>query len=159
MFNVIDIVFIIIILVFAILAAAKGFVREIFNKISWIVGILLGCLFAKKLQPYVAEFVKNDFFSLVLSFLLIFMVVFLVVQIVKTIIGKAFDGEIMRGLDKSLGFFLGVVEGLLVVMFIILILSSQTLIPAQSILSNSFFYAVFQPFLPQTGNLIRKDFA
>lgn len=159
MFTVIDIVFIIIILVFAILAAAKGFVRELFNKISWIVGILLGCIFAKKLQPFIGEFVKNEFFSLILAFLLIFMVVFLVVQIVKTIIGKAFDGEIMRGLDKSLGFFLGIIEGLLVVMLIILIISSQSLIPVKSLLNNSFFYAIFQPFLPETGNLIRKDFA
>lgn len=159
MFSVIDIVFIIIILIFAITSCAKGFVQEIFNKISWIVGIVLGCLFAKKLQPYVASFIKNDFFSLVVSFLLIFAVVFLVVQIVKTIIRRAFEGEIMRGLDKSLGFFLGILEGIVFVMLIILLLSSQTLIPMDTIFNGSFFVKIFTPILPSPAQLIKKDFA
>ena len=48
MFNVLDIVFILIILVFSIIATAKGFVKEIFNKASWILGIILGVIFCKK---------------------------------------------------------------------------------------------------------------
>ena len=57
MFNVIDVFFILIILICAIVAAAKGFVKELFNKISWIAGILVGCLFAKKLQPFLISVV------------------------------------------------------------------------------------------------------
>ncbi|MCQ2588883.1 MAG: CvpA family protein [Treponema sp.] len=159
MFNVIDIVFIIIILIFAITAAAKGFVKEIFNKISWIAGIIIGCLFAKKLQPFLVGTVKNEFLALLAAFLLIFIVVFLVIQIIKTIIGQAFEGDIMKGLDKSLGFFLGIVEGFAVVMLIIIISNGQTLIPVEGIFANSFFYKLIQPLIPSTTNLIPKEYA
>lgn len=159
MFNIIDIFFIIIILIFAIIAAAKGFVKEIFNKASWFGGIILGCLFAKKLQPYLISVVKNDFFALLLSFLLIFAVVFLIIQIIKTIIGRAFEGDIMKGLDKSLGFFLGIVEGLAIVMLIIIIANSQTLFSVEPIFKDSFFYNFIKPLIPTTQVVIPKDLA
>lgn len=159
MFNVIDIVFIIIILIFSITAAAKGFVKEIFNKISWIAGIIIGCLFAKKLQPFLVSMVKSEFLALIVAFLLIFVVVFLVIQIIKTIIGQAFEGDIMKGLDKALGFFLGLVEGFAIVMFIIIIANSQNLIPVAGIFENSFFFKLIQPLIPSTNSIIKKDFA
>lgn len=159
MFNVIDIFFILIILICAVIAAAKGFVKEIFNKVSWIAGIIIGCLFAKKLQPYLVSFVKSDFLALLVSFLLIFAIVFLIIQIIKTIIGHAFEGDIMKGLDKSLGFFLGIVEGLALVMFIIIIVSSQTIVPVDGIFDNSFFYNLIKPLVPNTTTIIPKEFA
>lgn len=159
MFNVIDIFFIIIILVCAIITAAKGFVREIFNKISLIAGIVLGCLFAKKLQPYLVSVVKSEFFALLVAFLLIFMVVFLIIQIIKTIIGHAFEGDIMKGLDKSLGFFLGIAEGIAIVMFIIIIANLQTIVPVEGIFNGSFFYNLIKPIIPSAPTIIPKEFA
>lgn len=159
MFNVIDVFFILIILICAIVAAAKGFVKELFNKISWIAGILVGCLFAKKLQPFLISVVKSEFLALLVSFLLIFAVVFLIIQILKTVIGHAFEGDIMKGLDKALGFFLGIIEGMALVMFIIIIANSQNLIPVDSIFNNSFFFNLIKPLIPNTATLIPKEFA
>ena len=48
-FSILDVVFILIILIFSIIAATKGFIKELFNKAALIIGILMGCLFAKKL--------------------------------------------------------------------------------------------------------------
>lgn len=145
-FTILDVIFIFIILLFAIIAAAKGFVKELFNKAALIVGILLGCLFAKKLQPYIT-FVNNSGLALIVAFLLIFMVVFLIIQIVKTIVGRAFEGEIMKGMDRSLGFFLGILEGFIVVMFILILLEAQPFFPTDEILGRSFFYNILAPLL------------
>lgn len=159
MFNLIDVIFIIIILVFAIIATAKGFVKEFFNKASWILGIILGCLFCKKLNPYINEFIENPTLSIIVSFLLIFIIVFLVIQIVKTVISRAFDAEIMNGLDKALGFFFGLVEGIAIVMLLIAVFNALPFIPSEKIFSNSFFFKLLGPLIITKTPALIGDFA
>lgn len=154
MFNVLDIVFILIILVFSIIATAKGFVKEIFNKASWILGIILGIIFCKKLSPFLESFVKSPTLRTLLAFLLIFMLVFLILQIIKTIIGHAFDTEIMGGLDKALGFFFGIIEGLAVVMLILVLLNVQPFIPMDNAFATSFFFRLLSPLIGTNQKLI-----
>lgn len=159
MISILDIMFIVIILIFAIVATVKGFVKELFNKISWFLGILGAILLTKKLTPYMSSVIKNQFFSVLLSFLLIFIIIFLTVQIIKTLIGRVFEGEIMKGLDKSLGFLLGTIEGLLIVIMILLLLSSQMFFNVDSLLNNSIFYKIFSAFIPTSKPIIIKGVA
>ena len=89
-----------------------------------------------------------------LAFLLIFMLVFLILQIIKTIIGHAFDTEIMGGLDKALGFFFGIIEGLAVVMLILVLLSVQPFIPMDNAFATSFFFRLLSPLIGTNQKLI-----
>ena len=61
--------------------------------------------FYKKLVHHMTQLVHNETVSAILCFVLIFVIVFLIVKIIQTILSKVFDGEIMKGLDRSLGFF------------------------------------------------------
>lgn len=158
-FSILDVVFILIILIFSIIAATKGFIKELFNKAALIIGILMGCLFAKKLAPYIS-FVKSNGLKLIIAFLLIFMVIFLIIHIVKTFIGHAFEGEIMKGMDKSLGFFLGFLEGIIIVMLIIILIKSQPFFATEDLFNDSFFYKILSPLLFKNQKpIIKKDIA
>lgn len=138
-FAPIDICFLIIILIFSLSALAKGFIKELFGKVSVIGGLALSIIFTPKLNAYVSKSISNQIVSKVLSFLLIFICVFLIINILQHIIAKIFSGEIMRGLDRTLGFALGVAEGLVVVTFIITILVLQPWFDVQPILTDSRF--------------------
>ncbi len=139
----IDIIFLAIILVFAIVSAIKGFINAIFNKLCWILGLVAAFLFYNMLSVPMMDFVKNKIASDILSFLVIFIAVFLFIKIIQTILSKVFDGEIMKGLDRSLGFFFGFVEGLVVIYVFIFILLKQPWFSQPAFLEGSFFVRIF----------------
>ncbi len=153
-FAPIDIGFLIIILVFAIVALKKGFLDELFSKISVIAGLALAIIFTPKLDVFVHNSIKNETLSKVVSFFLIFIVVFLVICIIQQIIRKVFSGEIMAGLDKTLGFLLGVAEGLVVTVFVIAVLKVQPWFDLSSIFTDSFFYKILGGFVKIPVNYI-----
>ena len=90
------------------------------------------------------DFVKNQIASDVLSFLVIFIAVFLFIKIIQTILSKVFDGEIMKGLDRSLGFFFGLVEGIVIVYVFIFLALKQPWFPKPEFLTSSIFVKMFE---------------
>ncbi len=130
-FSFIDIVFFIIILFFGIMACAKGFIKELFGKLSIIAGILVAVLFCGKLSPA----------CVVISFVLLFIATFLLVKIIQTIIGSIASGDILKSLDRLLGFVLGVLEGLAIICFILVLLKAQPWFTVDSLTGDSFFWA------------------
>ncbi len=140
----IDIIFIAIILVFAIVSAVKGFINAIFNKLCWILGLIAAFLFYNMLSVPMKDFVKNQIASDILSFLVIFIAVFLFIKIIQTILSKVFDGEIMKGLDRSLGFFFGLVEGIVIVYVFIFLALKQPWFPKPEFLTSSIFVKMFE---------------
>ena len=142
-----DVIFLLIILIFAIVAAAKGFIKAIFGKLCWILGLLGAFFFYKKLMSHMTELVHNETVSFILCFLLIFVVIFLIVKIIQTIFERIFDGEIMKGLDRSLGFFFGIVEGLVVIFVFILIMTYQPWFDCSKLFEDSWLVKMLTPLL------------
>ncbi len=142
-----DVIFLLIILIFAIVAAAKGFIRAIFGKLCWILGLLGAFLFYKKLMAHMTTLVGNETLSFILCFVLIFVVIFLIVKIIQTIFERIFDGEIMNGLDRSLGFFFGIVEVLVVIFVFLLILTYQPWFDCSKIFEGSWLVKILSPLL------------
>ncbi|MCI1208686.1 MAG: CvpA family protein [Treponema sp.] len=158
-FAAIDVVFFIIIILFSLTAAAKGLVNEFFGKASLIGGLAVAVIFYTKLVPYVLKYVKNSVLAVVISFLLIFVVVYLIVRIIQQILNKIFSGEILRGLDHALGFLFGIVEGLVVVSFVLILMLSQPWINFDAVLKDSFFYSVLHSLVSRPVDMVQGKFA
>ena len=146
-FSLLDVIFLVVILIFAIVAAAKGFIRAIFGKLCWIFGLIGAFLFHRKLLSHMTKLVKNETISLILCFLLIFVIIFLIVKIVQTILERIFDGEIIKGLDRSLGFFFGILEGFVVLFVIVFILKNQPWFDCSKLFEGSIFIKLLEPLL------------
>jgi len=155
-FSLLDVIILIVILIFAIIGATKGFIKAIFGKLCWILGLLGAFFFHKKLLGHMIKLVKNETVSLILCFLLLFVVIFLVVKIIQTIIEKAFDGEIMKGLDRSLGFFFGVIEGLVVVFFIVFIMMKQPWFDCSKLFEGSLIIKLLTPMLDYSNQNLQE---
>ncbi|MCQ2576893.1 MAG: CvpA family protein [Treponema sp.] len=141
--QLVDIFIIVIILVFGLIGTAKGFLKEIFGKASLLFSILGGLAFYPKLNPYLAPYIKNELFCNIVCFLLIFVIIFLVIMIVHAIVDRIFSGQIFKGLDRALGFLLGLVEGAFVCIVLIMLLQLCSFIDTKAIFHDSFFYKLY----------------
>jgi len=142
---VIDIIFWIIILITSIHGAIRGFLDEFFSKLAVIAGIFFGLVLNRFLVPYLPKLGNLILLTRILAFLILFIVVYVSIRLVQKIVGFAFQGDIMKGLDKSLGFFLGIAEGFLVVGLILFLLHSQRFFDISPVLNASFFEKLFSP--------------
>ena len=139
-FTIIDWVFSLIILAFAIGGIIKGFIDNIFGKLALVLGIFIAILFYKNIAALLLKDIKFPFVANIIAFLLIFVVVFLIVKIIQMIVSKVFEWSILKSLDRTLGFFFGIVEGAVVICLIILLLDAQPFINVNSLFDGSFYY-------------------
>ncbi|MBQ6781720.1 MAG: CvpA family protein [Treponema sp.] len=153
----IDIVFTIIALVLAVIACAHGFIKELFSKLAVILGIVVSVSFFGKLSPYMEQVIHNKAVATVVAFLLLFIATYLLVKIVQQLVGAAFRGEILRGLDRTLGFVFGVVEGLVVISLILIVVNAQPWFPkiAPAVTDGSFYWKMLGGLLEQPIAYVR----
>ena len=121
-FTIVDAVVAVIVLLSAILAYSRGFVREVMAIVGWVVAAVLAFMFAAKAEPLIKQIPILDKYlgdSCELSIIAAFAVVFAVALIVMSIFTPLFSSAVQRsalgGLDQGLGFLFGVVRGLLLV--------------------------------------------
>ncbi len=121
-FTIVDAVVAVVIILSALLAYSRGFVRESLSIAGWIVAAILAFMFAGQAEPLIREApVVGDFLkgSCELSRIAAFAAVFAVALIVMSLITPLFSSIVQRsalgGIDQGLGFLFGVARGLLLV--------------------------------------------
>ncbi len=107
-----------IILVSAVLAFSRGFVREVLSIAGWVVAAFVAFFFAPQAEPLVKEIpIAGDFLadSCELSILAAFFAVFAVALIVVSVFTPLFSSLVQKsalgGFDQGLGFLFGVLRG------------------------------------------------
>lgn len=111
-----------IILISAVLAFARGFVREALAIAGWILASVVAFVFAPQAEPLVKEIpVVGEFLadSCELAILGAFVAVFAVALIVVSIFTPLFSSLVQKsalgGFDQGLGFFFGAIRGAILV--------------------------------------------
>ncbi len=139
----IDFVFFGILLIFALIALFRGFIKEVFGKAAWILGLVAGVLFFSKVSLLFQKIIKYKILCNILGFLAVFIVVFLVIEVIGKLISAVCEFDVIKSLDRGLGFLFGLVEGIAIVAVIIFILDIQPFFSVEKILSDSFFYNIY----------------
>ncbi|MEM0977638.1 MAG: CvpA family protein [Pseudomonadota bacterium] len=123
-FTVVDGVVAVIIIISAILAYSRGFVRELLGIAGWVVAAIAAYYFTPDVTPLVqeipVEFVQNLFSgNCGLALLAAFAAVFAITLIAFAIFSPVFAGAIQRSalgaIDQGLGFLFGVARGVLII--------------------------------------------
>ncbi|WP_296762465.1 CvpA family protein [Sediminimonas sp.] len=121
-FTIIDGVVALLILLSAVLAYARGIVRETLAIVGWVVAAIVGFTFAPKVQPLVEEIpvvgtILGD--SCELSVIAAFAAVFAVALVIAALFTPLFSSVVHRsaigGLDQGAGFLFGVLRGILLI--------------------------------------------
>ncbi|MGP1594227.1 MAG: CvpA family protein [Treponema sp.] len=141
---ILDIVCISVGIAICIRVTVRGFIREFFSAAAFFLAALSGLLCYPLLRRFIHLPVK-PLIADSIFFFIIFILVFLVIKSIQVFLSRIFDNEILGGLDKALGFFLGLAESLAVIIVLIFILQNQSLIEVSALLNKSMIAQFLQP--------------
>ena len=153
-----------IIILSAILAYSRGFVRELMAIVGWIGAAIVAFLFAPSVTPIVKELpVVGSFLSdrCELSVIAAFAGVFAIGLIVAALFTPLFASVVQRsalgGVDQALGFLFGVARGILLIAIAFIVydraLSSQSI----PMIDNSRTANIFENFAGSIDGAIPTD--
>ncbi|QAX30112.1 CvpA family protein [Leisingera sp. NJS204] len=121
-FTIIDGVVALVIVVSALLAYSRGFVREAMAIAGWIAAGVLAFIFAPQVEPLMAEIpVIGEFIadscelSIIAAFAAVFALALIVVSFFTPLFSTLVQRSALGGLDQGTGFFFGVLRGILLV--------------------------------------------
>ena len=121
-FTIIDGVVAVVIVLSALLAYSRGFVREGMAIAGWIAAAILGFLFAPRVEPLVKEIpVIGEFIadscelSVIGAFAAVFALALIIVSFFTPLFSSLIQRSALGGLDQGIGFLFGVARGILLV--------------------------------------------
>ncbi|GAB5446640.1 CvpA family protein [Gymnodinialimonas sp.] len=111
-----------VIVISAILAYARGFVREVMSILGWVAAAFVAFIFAPNALPLISEIpYLGDFIGesrelgILASFAIVFVVALVVVSIFTPLFSSVVQRSALGGIDAGLGFLFGVARGVLLV--------------------------------------------
>lgn len=120
-FTIIDGVAAGVIMISAILAYARGFVRECLSIAGWVIAAIVAFMFAPRVVPlsreipYLNTLIEGCEPATITSFALVFAAALVVVSIFTPIFAGAVQRSFLGGIDQGLGFLFGIARGVLLV--------------------------------------------
>jgi len=160
-FTIIDGVVAAVIVVSALLAYSRGFVREAMAIAGWIGATILAFIFADTVQPLIrglpviGGFIGDSCeLSIIASFAAVFAVSLVVVSIFTPLFSSLVQRSALGGLDQGFGFLFGVARGILLVAVAFFVY--QTVLSSQKmdIVENSRSAKIFSK---MTGQIENRD--
>ncbi len=110
-----DYIVLAVILCSAVVGAFRGFLREVISVISWILAFWLAWRFAPSLAPKFGGALQDPVYGVWAARGLIFLLVVIAGYILGAVVNHFVRLSMFSGLDRLLGFLLGVVRGLVVI--------------------------------------------
>ena len=169
-FNIIDILAFSIILTSCIVAMFRGFVKELFSIISWILSLIAAFSFYEKFKEKLLEHISQEIIVDFLAFGFPFLTTLIITNIISTWLSPKFDMNSIIIFDKIGGFFFGAFRGFLLLVLIYLgflyLIGNNKNLPNSLLESYSFKYLDFSADLlvdffknhdPLNDNEIKKE--
>ncbi|MEJ5216942.1 CvpA family protein [Cognatishimia sp. D5M38] len=121
-FTIIDGVVAGVIILSALLAYSRGFVREGMAILGWVLAAVLAFVFAPQVEPLVKEIpVLGDYLAdscelaVIAAFAAVFAVALVIVSLFTPLFASMVQQSALGGIDQALGFIFGVLRGILLV--------------------------------------------
>lgn len=110
-----DYIVLAIILISAVVGAFRGFLREVFSVISWVLAVWLAWKLAPQLAPKFGGALRDPVYGLWAARTLIFLPVVIAGYYLGAAVNHFVRLSMFSGLDRLLGFLLGLVRGLVII--------------------------------------------
>ena len=119
-FNGIDIIIISIILVSCVVAGFRGFIKELFSVLSWILSILISFNFFEKFKIILSEYITQKIITDVIAFGFPFVTSLFMCHLLSSWLSPKFNTSEILLFDKFIGFIFGFIRGILIVVLLFL---------------------------------------
>jgi membrane protein required for colicin V production len=127
-FTIVDGVVLAVIVISAVLAYARGLVRESLSIAGWIIAALAGFTFAPMVEPLVREIpVLRDVIGtscelgILAGFVAVFAVALIIVSLFTPLLAGAVHNSAVGPVDQGLGFVFGIARGVLLVVIALVV--------------------------------------
>lgn len=109
-----DLVVIAVILISALLAAVRGFTREVLAIFAWVAAALAAWSFHPLVLPYTREYIGNDDIALGAAIAVVFLLTLIIVSLITVKISDMILDSAIGAIDRTLGFAFGAARGFLI---------------------------------------------
>jgi membrane protein required for colicin V production len=113
--TLLDIILLVVMLVSALLAMVRGFMREVLSIASWAAAAILTLYAFPKLKPVALQYVSNDLAASAIVIVGVFLGTLLVVSVITIKVSDMILDSRVGALDRTLGFLFGLARGLVIV--------------------------------------------
>ena len=113
--NIVDIAVVVVLLISALLAYARGFVHEVLSVLGWVGAIFATIYGYPYVKPYARQFIPVELIADLAAGVVIFIVTLVVLSFVTRGAAKMVKASALNFLDRSLGFLFGIVRGAVIV--------------------------------------------
>lgn len=112
----------------AVMAFARGLIREVFSVIAFIGGGIAGVFFARVVAPFIESVTPlSGWLAAIAGGLLVFLVVFIVITVITSTVAKqAHQSTEIGSFDRAAGLAFGILRGVLVVALGVLVMRQAT---------------------------------
>ncbi len=149
-FTIVDGIVALVILVSAILAYSRGFVREGMAIVGWVAAAVIAYLFAPRFVPLIKEIpILRDFIadscelSVIASFAGVLALALVVVSLFTPLFSSIIQRSAIGGIDQALGFVFGVLRAILLVAVALIVYDNVVTADTISAVDNSRTAKVF----------------
>jgi membrane protein required for colicin V production len=118
--TVLDAIVIVVVLISAILAMVRGFVREVLSVASWVAAAAAAYFFYEPVVPMVKPYVESATVATIIAASLIFVVALIVASYITMRISDFVIDSRVGAFDRFLGFVFGAVRGVLLLVIALL---------------------------------------
>ena len=138
-----DILFLIFLVYFSIQCFSKGFFISLISFLKWILALIITIVLVPKLEPYVSDFVDNDYITGIGLGIAIYIISLFVLILFGRALGRLFSYTGMGPVDKVFGFFFGIFKGyVFFVCFFSIVNWFYSYEKWDMKLNNSFFFSI-----------------
>ena len=117
-----DLAVIAILVISAILALFRGFVREVLAIAGWVGAAWLAVVLFARVQPFAREHIGNELVADVAAGAVLFVGLLFLFAVLGNLIARLIQGSALSAIDRSLGFVFGLLRGGVLVSLIFLVL-------------------------------------
>src|SRR5437868_5072521 len=128
--TLLDLIRLVVMLISALLAMVRGFIREVLSIASWAAATILTLYAYPKLKPVVLQYFSNDIVASAITVGGVFLGTLLIVSVVTIKISDTILDSRVGALDRTLGFLFGLARGLVIV--VVAYIFFDWLVPARS---------------------------
>ena len=153
-----------VIVISAILAYSRGFVREAMAIAGWIAAAVLAFIFAPRARPLVAEIPYLDKvigdscqLSIIVAFAAVFAVALVVVSLFTPLFSSVIQRSALGGADQVLGFLFGALRGVILVAVALIVYSRVIGGQPVEIVEKSRTYSIYVHSQDQLNQSIPSD--
>jgi membrane protein required for colicin V production len=149
-FSVLDLVVLGVVLISALLAAVRGFTREVLAIVAWVTAAIAAWYLHPLFLPHLRPYIPNDSVRLAAAIGGVFIVTLIIVSIITVKISDLILDSRIGALDRTMGFAFGAARGLLlcVIGWVFLAWLVQGRMPEWATAAKT------RPMLENTGNAL-----